>query len=303
MRTSSRNSHLRRVTLAALFIFCAQLSVHSSEAETIAALEAAGAQFKKDKAGVLSEIFIKNASAITPEQWKRVNTLSTLRKATFYNKCTLNDETLPLLSGLVNLEEFAVDGANLTDKGMQGFAAWKKLRRITFFHVLWGQKNFNGTGLEVFASLPALESFGMGGSTLTNDGLAALAKVTQLKEVNIWHTNITDEGTVHVKALTNLKKLRLAGQCNAKLTEAMVANAVTVPSIERLSFGETRLSYEALKQIKQLPALKELELERIEIPEEDVAKLKADLPNLVIKQTPPTEKDLENMKKAFAKKS
>jgi hypothetical protein len=296
MRTSSRNRHLWRISLNVLFLICAPFSLCASDDETIAALEAAGGQIKKDKTGIPSEVFFKNASAITPEQWKQIGSLKSLRKGTFYNKCTLNDETLPLLSGLENLEEFAVDGAHLTDKGMQGFAAWKKLKRITFFHVFWGQKNFDGSGLDVFAALPALESFGMGGSTLTDAGMASLAKATQLRELNLWHTNITDAGTTHVKALTQLRKLRLAPQFNGKLTDAMIANTVALPALEKLSFGETRLSYEGgLKLLKQLPSLKELELDRIDLSDEDLAKLKADLPNVVFKLTKPSEKEIESL--------
>lgn len=305
MRASSGNGRVRRLIVPALFILiCGAISAaDDATAATIASLEAAGGQFKKNKEGVLSEVFFKDASAITPEMWKQINTLTTLRKGTFYKQATLNDETLPLLSGLVNLEEFAVDGAHLTDKGMQAFAQWKNLKRMTFFHVFWGAQNFNGSGLDVFAQLPNLEHFSMGGSTLTDAGLEALSKVTQLKEIRIWHTGVTDAGTVHLKKLTNLKKLHLAGQFNTKLTDGMVAGVAAIPSIEKLTLGETRLSYDGgLKELKAMAGLKELEFDKVDVSDADVAKVKADLPNVTIKHTRPNEKEMENLEKAFKKK-
>src|SRR5688572_23777503 len=125
MRAPSGNGRVRRLILPALFILISGIAPAADDTSaTVASLEAAGGQFKKGKDGVLAEVFFKDASAITPDMWKQINTLTTLRKGTFYNKATLNDETLPLLKDLSNLEEFAVDGAHLTDKGMQAFAQW-----------------------------------------------------------------------------------------------------------------------------------------------------------------------------------
>jgi len=305
MRAPSGNSRVRRLIISALFILLSGITTAAEDATaaTVASLEAAGGQIKKNKDGAPSEVFFKDASAITPEMWKQINTLTTLRKGTFYNKATLNDETLPLLKDLANLEEFAVDGAHLTDKGMQAFAQWKKLKRMTFFHVFWGQQNFNGSGLDVFAQLPDLEHFSMGGSTLTDVGLESLSKVTQLKEIRIWHTGITDAGTSHLKKLTNLKKLHLAGQFNTKLTDGMVANVAAIPSLEKLTLGETRLSYDGgLKELKAMTGLKELEFDKVDVSDADVAKVKADLPTVALKHTRPNEKEMENLERAFKKK-
>lgn len=304
MRAPSGNSRLWRLIASTFLItFCIAGAKAEDTATTVASLEAAGGQIKKDKDGAPSEIFFKDSSALTPEMWKQIDTLTTLRKGTFYNKCTLNDETLPLLKDLANLEEFAVDGAHLTDKGMQAFTQWKKLKRMTFFHVFWGQQNFNGTGLDVFAQLPDLEHFSMGGSTLTDAGFEALAKVTQLKEMRIWHTGVTDAGSVHIKKLVNLKSLMLAGQFNGKLGDGMLPNIAALSKMEKLTVGEGRMSYDGgLKELKALTLLKTLELDRVDVSDADLAKLKADLPNVTIKHTRPNEKEMENLDRSLKKK-
>jgi len=56
-----------------------------------------------------------------------------------------------------------------------------------------------------------------------------------------------------------------------------------------LQLSEARLTFTALQQLKQLPALKKLTLEGIDVPKADVERLQKELPKLKIDWTEPNE--------------
>jgi hypothetical protein len=60
-------------------------------------------------------------------------------------------------------------------------------------------------------------------------------------------------------------------------------------SLESLQLDEARLTFAALGQLKQLPALKKLTLGGIDMPKEDVARLQRELPQTKIQWTEPNE--------------
>lgn len=60
-------------------------------------------------------------------------------------------------------------------------------------------------------------------------------------------------------------------------------------SIEALSLDEVRLTHAGLAQLKALPNLKKLSLQRADIPEADLAKLRADLPGVTLEWKPMTD--------------
>src|SRR6185437_7054112 len=101
------------------------------------------------------------------------------------------------------------------------------------------------------------------------DGLAAVAKLTGLKEFRTWHAGGTDEGVKKLKALTNLKSLFLGQRLTYKQpacpTDKTIGILVEMKSLESLQLDEARLTFAALRQLKQLPALKKLTLGGIDI--------------------------------------
>ena len=60
-------------------------------------------------------------------------------------------------------------------------------------------------------------------------------------------------------------------------------------SLESLQLDEARLTFAALKQLKQLPALKKLKLGGIDIPKEEIDRLRQELPQVKIEWTEPNE--------------
>ena len=60
-------------------------------------------------------------------------------------------------------------------------------------------------------------------------------------------------------------------------------------SLESLHLDEARLTLAALRQLKQLPAIKKLTLGGIDIPREDIERLRQVLPPVKIEWTEPSE--------------
>src|SRR5204862_3351285 len=141
---------------------------------------------------------------------------------------------------------------------------------------------------------PKLETFGCGGSSFNDEGMAACAALPRLRELRIWHTMATDAGVAKLATMTTLKVVHLGPQFTPRITDAAVASLASIQSLETVSVMETRLSWEkSLGRLKDLPALKLLELHQDEVSEEDLARLKSELPGVKVDWTPPTDQQKE----------
>ena len=93
-----------------------------------------------------------------------------------------------------------------------------------------------------------------------------------MTEFRTWHAGRTEEGVKKLKALKNLKSLYLGQRLTYKPpacpTDETIAILAEMKSLESLQLDEARLTYGALQQLKQLPALKKLTLGGIDIPKE-----------------------------------
>lgn len=282
------------MTLLAALLLCL-----TDDAEASALLTQAGARVKTGPDGSVTEVYCKDSSALTPEHYQAIGGLRKLRVLTLYNRCTLTDETLALLSGLDALEELQIDGAKFSDDGMKAFAGFKSLRKCTFFHILMKEK-FTGAGVVHLAGLPKLETFGCGGSSFNDEGMAACATLPRLRELRVWHTLATDAGVAKLAGMTTLKVIHLGPQFTPRITDAGVAGLAAIKSLETVSVMETRLSWEkSLSRMKELPSLKLLELHLDEIPDDDLATLKAELPSVKIDYKAPTAEQREWLRRNF----
>jgi hypothetical protein len=73
-----------------------------------------------------------------------------------------------------------------------------------------------------------------------------------------------------------------------------------VKSLEEINLTETWLTYDGgFKHLAALPNLKKLSIPKVIASEEDVNKLKAELPNLVVEWTQPDEATIEKTKATF----
>ena len=248
---------------------------------------------------VVTGLNFKDCSTLTDADYQQIRQLTGLKTLAFAHGP--NDASLKIIAGMPAIESITTNGMNVSDAGLALFATFKNLHTLTMFHP---GKDFPGTGFVALASLPDLESMTVGGSlAFANPGMAAVAQLSHLKAFRTWHTGVTLEGVKSLTALKNLKSLtlgqRLAQKGPPTLNDDAVAVLAGIPSLEELNLMEARLSLSSLSKLQQLPNLKHLKLDGIEISESDIATLKQQLPKVQIIWNPPNEADKKRIDGIF----
>lgn len=258
-------------------------------------LEALGAKLVQ-KEGVVTELTITDCKKLGPAEFKLIGQVTTLKKLTLYGGCHgLNDETLPSLAGLKELEAIGTDGLKVTDDGLKHFAAFGNLKQASFFHTSFGMPGFTGVGFGHLKACPNLERLTVAGISMGDDGFAAIATITQLKDLSTWHTYQTEAGNAHIAKLPHLRSLKLGQRLPGKdrkatsLSDASLVTLASMKTLEDLKIGEARFTLEGVKALKSLPNLKTLLLYETDFPETAVEPLKQALPNVKITIEPLTE--------------
>jgi hypothetical protein len=287
-RSFDRSLRLRKSIGALLVCAVGSWPALADDTEIGKLLKAKGAEITESK-GVVTAITIQDGSKLTDEDFRQITRLPHL-KTLFLSNC-LNDERLGQLTALAELEYLQTNLAQITDDGLKPLARLKNLKNLKFFHP---GKSFTGAGLAHLAEMPNLEKLTVAGSLAFNDdGMAAVAKLTGLKEFRTWHAGPTNEGVKKLKELKNLKSLYLGQRLTYKQpacpTDETIILLAEMKSLESLQLDEARLTFAALQQLKQLPALKKLVLGGIDISKEDVERLRRDLPLVKIEWTEPNE--------------
>ena len=281
-------------------IALACLALLADDAEIAGPLVEKGAKVVEAK-GVVTTLDAADCTKWTEEDFRQLGRLVHLKSLSLGPG--VNDQTLTLLAGLPELESLQTNLSQVTDDGMKLLLPLARLKILKFFHPA---KAFTGTGLAHLADHPALERLTVAGSlSFGDEGMAAVAKLTNLKELRTWHAGQTIEGVRKLKDLKNLKSLtlgqRLAYTPPTTLSDETIAVLVELKSLESLQLEESRLTFETLAQLKQLPELKKLTLEGIDLPEADVERLRKELPKVDVKWTKPSEIYLKRINALFGK--
>jgi hypothetical protein len=274
--------------------------IAAGDAEVAKVLKDRGAQVTETK-GLVTSVTVQDGSKWTDTEFRQLMQLRHLKMLSLSDG--LNDERLAQLAGLAELEYLQTNLAQITDEGLKPLAQLKNLKNLKFFHP---GKAFTGAGLAHLAGSPSLERLTVAGSLAFNDdGMAAVARLGGLKEFRTWHAGGTDEGVKKLKELKNLKSLTLGQRLTYKLpacpTDETIAILAEMTSLESLQLEEARLTLAALRQLKQLPALKKLTLAGIDIPKEDVERLKVEMPAVKIEWTEPNEVYQRRIRALFGK--
>lgn len=262
------------------------------------ALRKHGAEIGLDGDGFANSLRLRESGRLTRDEFALIGRMTKLRTLGLSGGRTLGDEHLELLRDLPALERVTLDGFMLTDDGLRHLAAWKSLTKLTFYNIA-NRGRFNGSGLRHLAELPRLEEFNCGGSSFDDAGLEACSRLTKLTKLWLWHTPITDAGVPHLKKLTKLQSLRLLAQWRPRITDAALPHLAEIKSLEHLDLGETRFTYAGLRQLRELPSLKRLDLYQVELADGDLARLRADLPNIEVLWSPVAEKYRELFRQNF----
>jgi len=226
--------------------------------------------------GALS-LSVTSAQPLTAEQWAAIATLHP--KHLRFNGNALDDAGMSRLVA-VDPVTVGINGSLLTGNGVAKFGEMKSLTGISAMHITKPTPEAKAA----LANHPALESF-------ATDGAFCIEAVTapNLHSVDLKHSAADDKFVALLANHPALESVRLWPKGGAGLTDAAFANLVTIPKLKKLVVDCSVLSYAGgLKLLKNFPALEALEFHEAAITEEDLAKLKTDLPKVKILFTPMT---------------
>ncbi len=276
----------------------------AQDEEIVRPLEAKGVKTKK-KGGVVTELHVGPLKGITLEDYQAVGRCRSLVALTLTAEDQrFNDEAAAQLTGLDKLEKFFSNGAQLSDDGFKALASWKSLKQIGFDHWFRTQKDKPiGAGLAHLAALPQLESIRLGGCMIGIEATEALATIKTLRKIDVFHTfYVNDDALVPLQKLPNLRVFIAGPQYQPRITDATLKILSGIKSLEEISLTETWLTYDGgFKHLAALPNLKKLSIPKVVASEEDVNKLKALMPGLVVEWTLPDEATVEKTKATFKK--
>ncbi len=275
-----------------IFVFSAlQLS-----ATDVGTLQKIGAKIT-ETARVVTQVNVK-CDAFTEADFRLLGSFTTIKDLTISGK-TITDETLALLTGLTELERLSTDGIQLTDDGFKRFAAFQKLKSLSFFHPAFRSEKFQGSGLAHLKALSKLEKLTFAGSTAGDLALEAIGQLTQLKEFRTWHTAQTQAGNTHLLKLP-LTALRIGQRlpewgkdAPASFDESTLATIAQIKTLESLELTETRLTAKIVSHLKSLPNLNKLRIETVDISVADVDAIKAALPKCKVDFKPMSDAEKE----------
>lgn len=277
-----------------LVIFIATAHTFAADVESLQKLGAKVTQ----TAGVVTQVNVK-CDAFTEADFKTLGSFTTIKDLTISGK-TITDDMLALLTGLTELERLSSDGIQLTDDGYKHFAAFKKLKSLSFFHPAFRSEKFTGSGLVHLKALPNLESLTFAGSTAGDAAMEAIGQLTQLKGFRTWHTAQTQAGNAHLVKLTSLTALRIGQRLPSwgkdspvSFDESSMTTIAQIKTLESLELTEARLTARIIPQLKELPKLTKLKIETVDISAADVEAIKAALPACKVDFKPMTDADKE----------
>ena len=267
------------------------------QAADVESLKKLGAKVMEN-GGVVTQVNVK-CDAFTESDFRMLGSFTTIKDLTISGK-TITDDTLALLTGLTELERLSSDGIQLTDAGYKHFAAFQKLKSLSFFHPAFRSEQFTGSGLVHLKALPKLEKLTFAGSTAGDAALEAIGQLTQLKEFRTWHTAQTQAGNVHLVKLTNLTGLRIGQRLPSwgkdspiSFDESSMETLAQIKTLESLELTEARLSAKIIPHLKALPKLTRLKIETVDISAADLEAIKAALPGCKVDHKPMSESEKE----------
>jgi hypothetical protein len=263
-------------------------SVLADDTEVAGSLKEKGCKVTAAK-GVVTAVSVADGKKLTDADFAALGRLAHLKSLDVNNGLT--DDRLALLAGLAELESLQTNLAQVTDDGLKPLAKLRSLRTLKFYHP---GPSFSGKGLAHLADLPHLQSLTVAGSLAFNDdGMAAVARLKTLQEFRTWHAGATNEGVKKLKDLPNLKSLNLGQRLTYKPpacpTDETIDILADLKTLETLQLSETRLNFASLQRLKQLPMLKKLTLEGVDLSKADLERLKKELPTAAITWTEPNE--------------
>ena len=222
-------------------------------------------------------VAVTSAHPLTEAQWDAIASLHA-RHFSFADNA-LDDAGVDRLIAMDPLS-VSINKSLLTGAGVAKFGQMKSLVLFSAMHIVKPTPEAK----DAVSHHPAIESF-------ATDGAFGIEFVTapHLKSVDLKHGAADDKFVALLANHPALERVRLWPKGYATLTDASFASIATIKTLKDLEVDLSVLTYNGgLNQLKNLPELTTLDLKEAAISDEDLAKLKADLPKVKITFTPMT---------------
>lgn len=281
-----------------LFALSTTLSVAAPTSPSVPlgpVLTSLGAKFESNWQFKEPALLLKTDTALTEEAWREIEALSPQRLSA--NGKGIDDKALARFAKLP-LEAFSTDGSLVTDNGLEALKEMKGLIAFSLSHAL----QVKGTGAAALANHPRITTVSIGGTGFGDAGMPALGSLKQLTKLSLNHDQVTDAGLASLANHASLESLMFSPQMTPRLTDASLKTVATLKALRELTINDTVLSYEGgLMLLKTLPNLQKLTLGKVGLSETDLARLKADLPHVVIKFEAASPEAVEKWRQQFEK--
>ena len=229
---------------------------------------------KKPEGPTLS---VDSKTPLSAAQWDAIAALH-LRSFVFIG-AALDDAGMQRLAKM-NPVAVTINGSSVTGVGAAKFGEMKALKILNTLHITKPTPEAK----EALSTHPALEVY-------STDGAFCIDAVTapHLQRVDMKHTGASDVFVALLKGHPSLESVRLWNKGYATLSDASIATLATLPKLSKLSLEFAVFSYAGgLNHLKEIKGLTTLDLKDVALSDEDLAKLKADLPKAKITFTPMT---------------
>ena len=220
---------------------------------------------------------VDSKTPLSAEQWEAIAALHV--RSFSFSGSALDDLGMQRLVAL-NPEAVTVNGSLVTSAGAAKFGEMKSLKTLHTLHITRPTPDAK----VALSRHPALEVF-------STDGAFCIEAVTapRIRSVDLKHGAADDRFIALLKHHPSLESVRLWNKGYATLSDAALASLVTIPKLNKLSLEFSVFTYAGgLNRLKELPNLATLELKDVALSNEDLAKLKADLPKVKLTATPMT---------------
>lgn len=217
---------------------------------------------------------------LSAEQWDAVGKLPV--RAFILNGKVSDDAGMAALAKL-SPKVLSFGHSPMTDAGAAHFAEMKELRVLLMSHT----DKLTPKAAVALTDHPSLEVFANDGK-FGIGGMKEIATAKKLRVMTLQH-GVSSDGNVALLAKhPALETLTLWPSGTASFTDAGIPPLATIPNLTVLTIELSVLTHAGLKSLKDAPKLAKLNLKGIAISDEDLAKVKADLPNVAVTHTPMT---------------
>ena len=202
------------------------------------------------------------------DEWMpNIAKLTHLKTLRFTNNGKLTDASMERLAGLKNLETFSFVGTAITGRAYAKCKDWTRVTKVSH-----RGSSIDDEGLQQLCEhLPNLESISLAHAKFTDAGAPHLARLTKLKGLELGTSKATPQALHHIAKLP-LEYLQLGEGFDSPECIPLIKGLAT---LRRLTLTNAKgLTDADLTVVASLTQLEQLELSRIDLPDERLAVLK-----------------------------